>query len=113
MTTAELIAIIIGASSLVTSLSVLYSKLIKPIKKVIKQVEENTKNIDTTEEKISKLRDDRTGDNSYAAEVNAIIIESLIAVLDGLEQNGANHIVTAQKKKLISFLSKQVKNSEE
>lgn len=108
MTVADIIAIVLAASSIVTALSVLYAKFIKPVKAVVKQVEDNKKEIARLEEKIVKLKAERAEDNAFDVEVRAILIESLIAILDGLEQNGANHIVTEQKKKLITFLSKQV-----
>lgn len=91
----------------VTAFSVLYIKLVKPIKKIVNQVEDNTKSIKNMDEKIVKINIDRAGDNAFDIEVRAVLIESLIAVLDGLEQIGANHAVTEQKKKLISFLSRQ------
>lgn len=100
---AEVLGVI---AATVTAFSVLYVKFVKPVKKVVKQVEENTKQLNNLDDKIAKVRADRAGDNEFNVEIRAIILESLIAVLDGLEQVGANHTVTIQKKKLISFLSK-------
>lgn len=107
MTITEIIAIILTASSLVMALSVLWAKVVHPIKRVVKQVEENEKQIKYLEDKIVKIKADRVEDNAYDVEVRSVLIEALIAVLDGLEQVGANHAVTIEKKKLISFLSKQ------
>lgn len=108
MTVTEIIAIILTASSLVTALSVLWAKVVHPIKRVVKQVEENEKHIKNLEDKIAKIKAERADEIAFDTEVRSVLLESLIAVLDGLEQVGANHAVTEQKKKLISFLSKQV-----
>jgi len=108
MTVAEIITITLTVSSLVTALSILWAKFIQPVKKVMAQMEENTRQIKVLEEKIVKIKEDRAGDNAFSTEVRALLLESLIAVLDGLEQTGANHIVTEQKKRLISFMSRQV-----
>lgn len=108
MTVTEIIAIIMTASSLVTALSLLWAKFIHPIKKVIKQVEDNTKQIQKLEGKIAQNKTEIADQNAFDTEARGILIESLVAVLDGLEQVGANHIVTEQKRKLITFLSKQV-----
>ena len=105
----------------------LYAKFIKPVKKVlkqvetntdaikkleeikvVKQVEDNTIGIKILEDKISKIKTDRYEDDTFNAEVRAVLFESLIAILDGLEQTGANHIVTEQKKKIIKFMSIQI-----
>jgi len=123
----DLIAIIMTIAGMVTALSVLYTKFIKPIKKVVKQVEDNTKaikdlednkvvkqvetntqDIKNLEDKISKIKTDRVQDDIFNTEVRAVLFESLIAILDGLEQGGANHTVTEQKKKLIKFMSQQL-----
>lgn len=90
-----------------TALSVIYAKFIKPVKAVVKQVDDNKKEITRLEEKITKIKADRIGDNESDGAMFGIVLESLIAVLDGLEQTGANHIVTEQKQKLIAFLAKQ------
>jgi len=104
----DLIAILMTIAGLATSLSVLYAKFIKPIKKVIRQVEDNTKNIKTVEEKIALLRAERADDNAFTVEVRGILLESLVAILEGLEQQGCNSSVTEQRKKLITFMSGQV-----
>jgi hypothetical protein len=92
----------------VSAFSLLYAKFIKPIKKVVKQVETNTESIKALDDKIAGLKSDRADDNDFSLEVRGLLFESLIAILDGLEQTGANHTVTEQKKKLIKFMSGQV-----
>jgi len=108
MTVADLIAIIIAFAGLVSAFSLLYAKFIKPVKNVIKQVDDNAAGIKSLEEKISRIKAERTDDDTFSVEVRAILFESLIAILDGLEQGGANHAVTDMKKKLIKFMSLQV-----
>lgn len=108
MTIAEIITIIIAGAGLVSALSLIYGKFITPVKKVVKQVEDNEKNIRQLEQKINEIKVEQKGDNAFSVEVRAMLLESLIAILDGLEQQGSNHIVTEQKQKLISFLTKQV-----
>jgi len=104
----DLIAIIMTVAGLVSAFSLLYAKFIVPVKKVVKQVEKNTENIKALEDKIANIKTDRADDNAFTAEVRAILLESLVAIMDGLEQNGANHMVTEQKNKLIKFMSKKV-----
>jgi hypothetical protein len=104
----DLVLIITTIAGTVSAFSILYTKFIKPIKKVVKQVETNTENIKVLDEKIEKVKSERVEDNDFSVEVRAILLESLIAILDGLEQSGANHLVTEQKQKLIKFLSRQV-----
>lgn len=108
MSVADLVAIILSVSSLVAALSILYAKFVKPVQKVVKQVEENAKQIIWLEDKITKIKAERAEEIAFDTEVRSVLIESLIAIMDGLEQVGANHSVTEQKKKLISFMSKQV-----
>lgn len=108
MTITDIITLIIAGAGLVSALSLIYAKFITPVKKVVKQVENNEKNIAALEEKIKQLKTERNEDNAFSVEVRSVLIESLIAVLDGLEQVGANHSVSEQKKKLISFMSKQI-----
>ena len=101
----DLIAIIMTVAGLVTSLSVLYAKFIKPIKKTVRQVEdnaknikllekENAKNIKILEDRIVALRAERADDNAFTVEVRSILLTSLIAILEGLEQQGCNSSVT-------------------
>ena len=104
----DLVAILMTIAGLVTSLSVLYAKFIKPIKKVVRQVEDNAKSIKSLEEKIANEKTERVTDNEFSGEVRAILLESLIAIMDGLEQNGANHLVTEQKNKVIKFMSRKI-----
>ena len=108
LTIGDLIAIIIMIAGLVSAFSLLYAKFVKPIKKVVKQVETNAENVKSLEDKISRIKTDRVDDDSFNAEIRAVLFESLIAILDGLEQGGANHTVTEQKKKLIKFMSQQL-----
>jgi len=107
-TVMDLVAIIMTAAGLASAFSLLYAKFIKPIKKVVKQVEDNAQGIKDLEDKISRIKDDRAEDEIFSIEVRAILFEALIAILDGLEQGGANHAVTDMKKKLIKFMSQQV-----
>jgi len=104
----DLVAIIMMLAGTVSAFSLLYAKFIKPIKKVVKQVEDNTENIKKLEDKLAGVKADRVDEDIYSIEVRAVLFESLIAILDGLEQGGANHTVTEQKKKLIQFMSKQI-----
>ncbi|MCL2698624.1 MAG: hypothetical protein FWE74_11170 [Oscillospiraceae bacterium] len=104
----DLIAILMTIGSLVSVFSLLYAKFIKPIKKVISQVDNNTRSIKNLEEEIQRLKSDRVDDDTFTVEVRGILFESLIAILDGLEQGGANHTVAEQKKKLIKFMSQQI-----
>jgi len=104
----DLIAIIMTTAGLASAFSLLYAKFIKPIKKVVKQVEDNAQSIKNLEDKISKIKTDRVDDDSFNTEIRAVLFESLIAILDGLEQQGCNHGVTEQKKKLIKFMSQQL-----
>ena len=108
MAIVDLVAILIMAAGVVSAFSVLYAKFIKPIKKVVKQVEDNTENIKKLDEKIGKEKAERIADNEFSVEIRGILLESLVAILDGLEQQGCNHNVTEQKKKLITFMSGQV-----
>ncbi len=105
---ADLIAVIIAAAGVVTALSVIYAKFITPVKKVVKQVEDNAAAVKALEEKVQKVRTENADDDLYSMEVRAILFESLIAILDGLEQQGSNHMVTEQKAKLIQFMSHQL-----
>jgi hypothetical protein len=104
----DLIAIIMTIAGLVASLSVLYAKFIKPIKKVIKQVEENRKNIALLDEKIAHLRTLRDGDNAFSTEVRSLLLESLMAILEAHEKTGCNGNVSESKKKINEFLRKQL-----
>ena len=123
----DFILILTTIAGTVSAFSVLYAKFIRPIKKVVKQVEDNTEAIKKLEEskvikqieenaraikaledKISKVKSDSADESEFSSEVRAILLESFIAVLDGLEQNGANHLVTQQKVKLIKFMSQQI-----
>jgi hypothetical protein len=104
----DLLALVITAAGLVTALSVLYAKFIAPVKRVVKQVEDNKDAIKELEGKVQKVRTENADDDLYSTEVRAILFESLIAILDGLEQQGSNHIVTEQKAKLIQFMSHQL-----
>ena len=104
----DLIAIIMTFAGMVSAFSLLYTKFIKPIKKVVKQVEQNTENIKKLEDKIASVRADRADDNAFSVEVRGILLESLIAILEGLEQQGCNSSVTEQRKRLITFMSGQV-----
>ena len=108
MTILDLVAIIMTAAGLASAFSLLYAKFIKPIKKVVKQVGDNAQGVKDLEEKIARIKTDRAEDDTFGAEVRAVLFESLIAILDGLEQGGANHTVTEQKKKLIKFMSRQI-----
>jgi len=109
----DLIAIIMTLAGTASALSLLYAKFIRPIKKVVKQVEDNAQGLKHLEEKISRVKADRLDDDTFSTEVRAILFESLIAILEGLEQQGCNHGVSDMKRKLIKFMSLQIgsKNS--
>ena len=104
----DLIAIITVAAGTVSAFSVLYAKFIRPIKKVVKQVETNAENIKKLEEKIDNIKTDTTVENEFSLEVRGILLESLLSIHDGLEQLGCNHSVTDNKKRLVKFMSSQV-----
>ena len=108
LTVLDLVAIIMTLAGLVSAFSLLYAKFIKPIKKVVKQVETNAENIKALEEKISNIKTDRNDDDTFNLEVRAILFESLVSIHEGLEQLGCNHGVTDNKKKLIKFMSGQI-----
>ena len=123
----DMIAIIMVAAGTISAFSVLYAKFIKPVKKVLKQVEDNAEAIKKLEEnkvlkqveenaenakrleaQLDKMKAEKIEEHEFSLEVRGIILESLVAILDGLEQTGANHSVTTQKAKLIKFMSSQV-----
>jgi hypothetical protein len=104
----DLIAIIMTLAGTASAFSLLYAKFIAPIKKVVKQVERNTENLKALEDKLTNLKLDRADENAFTTEVRAMLLESLVAIMDGLEQNGANHLVTEQKNKLIKFMSQNI-----
>jgi hypothetical protein len=107
LTLADILTLALAASSIITAFSVLWAKFVTPVKKVIKQVEENSRNVKVLEEKIENIKSERKIDGAFSVEVRSILLESIIAILDGLEQQGSNHIVTEQKKKIIKFMSGQ------
>ena len=108
LTIMDLVAVIMTAAGLASAFSLLYAKFIRPIKKVVKQVETNAENIKSLDEKISNLKTDRHDDDIFNLEVRAILFESLVSIHEGLEQLGCNHGVTDNKKKLIKFMSAQI-----
>lgn len=108
MTVADIITIIIAAAGLVSAVSLIYSKLIAPAKSVVDKVAANDKEIALLREEIAGIKSRRADDVEYSREVWAVVMESLVAVLDGLEQSGANGMVSKTKHKLIEFLSRQL-----
>lgn len=119
MTISEVIAIIIAAASLISALSVIYGKVVRPIKKVVQDVEKSKQQINDIREEmherhielkadIKTLQNDLNDQNDYDTQNRAITMKSMIAILDGLEQNGANGKVTKTKAELISYMSKNL-----
>jgi hypothetical protein len=106
---ADIVAIVVTAAGVVSAFSLLFSKFIKPVKAMVKQTEENGNCIKELDGKIEKIREEKTDEETQNDGVRAVLFQSLIAILDGLEQQGCNHGVTDQKKKLIKFISKGYK----
>ena len=127
MSITEIITIIVTVGGLVSALSLLYGKFIAPVKKVVKQVGDNTKAIKALEEsklmkqvenntlaikaldeKITKIKAERVADDVFNIEVRAILFESLLAILEGLEKQGCNGRVSSTKASLIKFMSRKL-----
>lgn len=119
MTISEVIAIIIAAASLISALSVIYGKVVRPIKKVVQDVEKSKQQINDLQKELNErhkelkadirtLQNDLNDQNDYDTQNRAITMKSMIAILDGLEQNGANGKVTKTKAELISYMSKNL-----
>lgn len=109
MTISDIIAVILAASSVVTALSVLYVKLIKPIKSVVKQIEENQRQIKELHSENKTTKDELSEFRKLSDANDAILLKSTIAVLDGLEQAGANGKVSTTKRELINYLTEYKK----
>lgn len=119
MTIAEVLTIIIGLSGFLSALSIIYTKLIKPIKKLVSDLEKSKNQVVELEKKLkaiyTELQDDLKAVKKELQESSdfdnknlGITLKSIIAILDGLEQNGANGKVTKTKKELILYMSKHL-----
>ena len=107
------VAILTGIAGLIAPLTYLIAKLTKPIKKMVKDTEDNKSEIDKINEEITKLKtelkEDIKSNNDFAAETRTITMKSLVAILEGLEEQGCNGSVTKTKKELISFMAKNLR----
>ena len=108
MTIFDIVTIVVTVGGLVSALSLIFGKIVSPISKEVKQVEENRRNLIALEEKVTLLKTQRHEDNVFGREVRSLLLESLMAILEALEQSGSDGPVTAAKKKIIEFLSKQL-----
>ena len=113
MTVYYVVAILAGIAGLITPLTYLIAKLTKPIKKMAKDTESNKAEIDKINEEVKKfkaeLKADIKSNNDFAHENRTITMKSLIAILEGLEEQGCNGSVTKTKKELISFMAKNMR----
>lgn len=100
---------VLGAvAAVVTAFSILYVKVIKPIKKVLEDVKLEKRQIEFLQKELIAVNKAITDSNDYDTENRAITMKSLIAILDGLEQAGANGVVTTTKKELINYMTKNL-----
>ena len=101
--------VLVTIAAIVTSIGVIYGFFIKPLRKLVAQINENEKRNEEATKAIAEAKQ-RTDEFKERSDQNdAIILESLVAVLDGLEQKGANGEVTKTKRKLISYMSRNIK----
>jgi len=108
LTIAEVISLVITLGGLISVVSLLYTKFITPIKKVMKQVEENTRSIAQFEAKLILIREQQNDIRTYEGEVKSLLLESLMAILETMEKTGGDTSVSDAKKKIFEFLSKKV-----
>jgi len=108
LTISNLIIYITGAAGILTALSVIYGKLIKPIKNLVDKIEKNRVSIESIDMDLETLSKELRDSNEYATENRAITMKSMIAILDGLEEQGCNGNVTKTKKELINYMAKNL-----
>jgi len=106
MTVGEIVALLVGATGLLSALAAFYGIFIAPIKRAMQMIEHNDRRIQSLESQIDTLKRQREDDNAFSGEVKSLMLESLMAILEALEQSGAGSQTSAVKKKLIEFLSK-------
>ena len=113
MTFIEIILLLTGGAGLIAPLTFLYAKLVKPIKKMGRDTEDNKKRIDEVSIEVrmlkNELKTEIKDNNDFAAENRAITMKSLVAILEGLEEQGCNGSVTKTKKELISHMAKNMR----
>jgi preprotein translocase subunit SecY len=97
-----------AAAAIVTAFSILYVKLVKPVKKVVDEIAKNKEQISGVKEDLKIVGKVLKDQNDYDTKNRAIMMKSMIAILDGLEQNGANGNVTKTKKELINYMAKNL-----
>ena len=108
MTILDIITLVITVGGLISALSLIFGKIVSPINKEVKQVEENKRNLIALDAKFAEMKAQRREDNTFDREVRSLLLESLIAILEALEKSGADGPVTAAKRKIIEFLSKKL-----
>jgi len=107
MTFYEILAVLAGAAGLLTPLSVLYAKLIKPVKKILGDISQNKAEVEEIKTELKAVENCIKERDEQATENRVITIKSLVAVLDALEKAGANGTVIKTKKELIAHIAKR------
>lgn len=108
MTAADIITIIIATSGFISAISVIYAKLVKPIKTLVDKIEKHQAKIADLQEQLKDVNRQLRDGKDLDAQNLGLTMKSIIAILDGLEQNGANGTVTRTKKELIQFLAENL-----
>ena len=107
MTIYYIVAILAGIAGLITPLTYLYSRLVKPIKKMMRDQEDNKRDIECVKTDLKKLEGDIERRDTEAAENRTITIKSLVTILEVLQQHGANGDTHQTKKDLIKHIAKR------
>lgn len=105
----EILILLTCGAGLVAPLTYLYGKLIKPVKKIVTDIDQNKKETEALKAELKTVEACIKARDEQATENRVITIKSLIAVLDALEKSGANGTVTKTKKELISHMAKNMR----
>lgn len=97
-------------------LTFFYKTVISPIKQALSQIKEHDARVLELNKKIDSINNDRTNENIFENDIRQLMLESLIAILDALENiNESNEMSSSKseniveaKKRLLGFLSKSI-----
>lgn len=91
--------VIIKAAAVVTAISVFVGLVVK----VAKFFSSRTVRIELLEKKTKEIEDGMKLDRQE----NGLLMEGILACLDGLEQQGCNHTVPATKEKISKYINER------
>jgi len=107
----EIVLLVTGCAGLIAPLTFLYAKLVKPVKKIVSDIEQNKTETAALKKDLQDVEASLKERDIQATENRVITIKSLIAVLEALEKAGHNGNITKTKKELINHIAKRAGGS--